>query len=151
MSFRLARLPGCILVSLLAIPVDVPLITAVALWKSPYMLFRGWKRMFEDLIGREGPFLETVCVPFAGLAILLWPLAVLGAVLAAFFSSFFLGLYAGVIVHQVCIYYYSLLFVPDYSSLIHNFGYMYYDVYRKTRFEWDSHTLWRRFPCSTSM
>lgn len=53
-------------------------------------------------MGREGPFLETVCVPFAGLAIVLWPLAVLGAVLASFFSSFFLGLYAGVIVHQVC-------------------------------------------------
>ncbi|KAL6561249.1 hypothetical protein OROMI_016850 [Orobanche minor] len=100
LDIKLARLPGCILVSVLAIPVDVPLITAVALWKSPYMLFRGWKRLFEDLIGREGPFLETVCVPFAGLAILLWPLAVLGAVLAAFFSSFFLGLYAGVVVHQ---------------------------------------------------
>ncbi|KAI3465553.1 hypothetical protein Pfo_022216 [Paulownia fortunei] len=99
-DIKLSRLPGCILVSLLAILVDVPLITAVALWKSPYMLFRGWKRLLEDLIGREGPFLETVCVPFAGLAILLWPLAALGAVLAAFFSSFFLGLYAGVIVHQ---------------------------------------------------
>ncbi|GFP84902.1 uncharacterized membrane protein at3g27390 [Phtheirospermum japonicum] len=100
LDIKLARLPGCVLVSLLAIPVDVPLITAVALWKSPYMLFWGWKRLFEDLIGREGPFLETVCVPFAGLAILLWPLAVLGALLAAFFSSFFLGFYAGVIVHQ---------------------------------------------------
>lgn len=77
------------------------LITAVTLAKSPYMLFRGWKRLFEDLIGREGPFLETVCVPFAGLAILLWPLAVVGAVVAAVISSFFLGLYAGVVVHQV--------------------------------------------------
>ncbi|KAH6764758.1 transmembrane protein [Perilla frutescens var. frutescens] len=100
MDIELLRLPGCFLVSSLAVLVDVPLITAVALWKSPYMLFRGWKRLFEDLIGREGPFLETVCVPFAGLAILLWPLAVLGTVLAAFFSSFFLGLYAGAIVHQ---------------------------------------------------
>ncbi|XP_057796706.1 uncharacterized membrane protein At3g27390 isoform X2 [Salvia miltiorrhiza] len=99
-DIELWRLPGCFLVSSVAILVDVPLITAVALWKSPYMLFRGWKRLLEDLIGREGPFLETVCVPFAGLAILLWPLAVLGAVLAAFFSSFFLGLYAGVVVHQ---------------------------------------------------
>lgn len=81
-------------------PVDVPLITAVALWKSPYMLFRGWKRLLEDLIGREGPFLETVCVPFAGLAIMLWPLAVVGAVIGAFLSSFFLALYSGVIVHQ---------------------------------------------------
>lgn len=99
-DIELLKLPGCFLVCSLAIFVDVPLITVVALWKSPYMLFRGWRRLLEDLIGREGPFLETVCVPFAGLAILLWPLAVLGAVLAAFFSSFFLGLYAGVVVHQ---------------------------------------------------
>ncbi|GER48261.1 membrane protein [Striga asiatica] len=100
LDIKLARLPSCILVSLLAIPVDVPLVSIVSLWKSPYMLFRGWKRLFEDLIGREGPFLETVCVPFAGLAILLWPLAVLAAVLASFLASFFLGLYAGVIVYQ---------------------------------------------------
>lgn len=66
------------------------------------MLFKGWKRLLEDLIGREGPFLETVCVPFAGLAIILWPLAVVGAVIGAVVSSFFLGLYSGVIVHQVC-------------------------------------------------
>lgn len=80
---------------------DVPVITAVAIWKSPYMLFRGWKRLLEDLIGREGPFLETVCVPFAGLAIILWPLAVVGAVVTAFISSFFLGLYSGAIAYQV--------------------------------------------------
>lgn len=98
---RLSKLPSCILVSLLAIPVDVPLITALALWKSPFMLFRGWKRLLEDLIGREGPFLETVCVPFAGLAIFLWPLAVVGSVGASFFSSFALALYSGVVVHQV--------------------------------------------------
>lgn len=90
------------MVSLLAIPVDVPFITALALWKSPFMLFRGWKRLLEDLIGREGPFLETVCVPFAGLAILLWPLAVAVSVVASFFSSFALALYSGVVVHQVC-------------------------------------------------
>jgi hypothetical protein len=99
---RLAKLPSCLLVILIAVPVDVLLITAVALWKSPYMLFRGWKRLLEDLIGREGPFLETVCVPIAGLAIILWPLAVLGAVIGAIISSFFLALYSGVIVHQVC-------------------------------------------------
>lgn len=95
------------LASLIGVPVDVLLITAVALWKSPYMLLRGWKRLLEDLIGREGPFLETVCVPFAGLAIILWPLAVVGAVIGSIISSFFLGLYSGVIVHQVC---YKLLF-----------------------------------------
>lgn len=98
---RLSKLPSCILVSLLAIPVDVPFITALALWKSPFMLLRGWKRLLEDLIGREGPFLETVCVPFAGLAIFLWPLAVAGFVVASFFSSFALALYSGVVVHQV--------------------------------------------------
>lgn len=88
--------------SLVGVLVDVIPITLIALWKSPYMLFRGWKRLLEDLIGREGPFLETVCVPFAGLAIILWPLAVVGALVASFISSFFLGLYSGVIVHQVC-------------------------------------------------
>ncbi|KAK1568142.1 hypothetical protein Q3G72_021098 [Acer saccharum] len=99
-DIRLSKLPSCFLASLIGVPVDVSLITAVALWKSPFMLYQGWKRLSEDLVGREGPFLETVCVPFAGLAILLWPLAVVGAVTAAVISSFFLGLYAGIIVHQ---------------------------------------------------
>ncbi|XP_059661295.1 uncharacterized membrane protein At3g27390 [Cornus florida] len=100
MDIKLSKLPSCLLLSLLGVLVDVPMITAVALWKSPCMLFKGWKRMLEDLIGREGPFLETVCVPFAGLAIILWPLAVVGAVISAFISSFFLGFYGGVIAHQ---------------------------------------------------
>lgn len=102
-------MPGFLLVGLIGMLVDVPLITAVTLWKSPYMLFKGWKRLLEDLIGREGPFLETVCVPFAGLAILLWPLAVVGAVVGAIIASFFLGLYGGVVVHQVCKKFLSLL------------------------------------------
>ncbi|KAL6287121.1 hypothetical protein ACE6H2_011511 [Prunus campanulata] len=100
MDIELLKLPAFLLVSLIGVPVDVPVITAVAIWKSPYMLFRGWKRLLEDLIGREGPFLETVCVPFAGLAIILWPLAVVGAVVAAFISSFFMGLYSGAIAYQ---------------------------------------------------
>ncbi|KAF3445305.1 hypothetical protein FNV43_RR15000 [Rhamnella rubrinervis] len=100
MDIKLSKLPCCLLACLIGVLVDVLLITAVALWKSPYMLFKGWKRLLEDLIGREGPFLETVCVPFAGLAIILWPLAVVGAVIGAVISSFFLGLYGGVIVHQ---------------------------------------------------
>ncbi|KAL7185993.1 hypothetical protein ACSBR2_027862 [Camellia fascicularis] len=99
-DIRLSKLPSCLLVIPLALTVDVPFITAVALWKGPYMLFKGWKRLLEDLIGREGPFLETVCVPFAALAIMLWPLAVVGAVISAFFASFFLGLYSAVIVQQ---------------------------------------------------
>ena len=65
------------------------------------MLFKGWQRLLHDLIGREGPFLETICVPFAGLAILLWPLAVVGAVLGSMVSSVFLGAYAGVVAYQV--------------------------------------------------
>ncbi|CAK9315409.1 unnamed protein product, partial [Citrullus colocynthis] len=100
MEVKLSRLPRCLLASLIGVPVDFLFITLVALWRSPYMLFKGWKRLLEDLVGREGPFLEAVCVPFAGLAIILWPLAVVGAVICAVISSFFLGLYAGVIVHQ---------------------------------------------------
>ncbi|XP_050382283.1 uncharacterized membrane protein At3g27390 isoform X2 [Argentina anserina] len=100
MDIKLMKLPGCLLVTVIGVPVDVALITLVALWKSPYMLLKGWKRLLEDLIGREGPFLETVCVPFAGLAILLWPLAVVAGVVASFLSSFFLGLYSAAIVYQ---------------------------------------------------
>nr|ABE66061.1 unknown [Arabidopsis thaliana] len=100
LEIKLSRLPSCLLASLIGVMVDVLLITAVAVYKSPYMLLKGWKRLLEDLVGREGPFLESVCVPFAGLAILLWPLAVAGAVIASVLSSFFLGLYSGVIVHQ---------------------------------------------------
>ena len=111
-SLRLSKLPSSVLVSLVAILVDVPVITVVAIWKSPYMLFKGWKRLLEDLIGREGPFLETVCVPFAALAILLWPLAVMGSVIAACLYSFFLALYSGVIVHQVHFVSISKLCIP---------------------------------------
>ncbi|CAI8597889.1 unnamed protein product [Vicia faba] len=99
-DIRLSLFPCCLLVILVGVPLNVILITCIAIWKSPYMLFRGWKRLLEDLIGRKGPFLETECVPFAGLAIILWPLAVIGAVLAATIFSIFLGLYSGVIVHQ---------------------------------------------------
>ena len=81
--------------------VDFPVISLIALCKSPYMLFKGWQRLFHDLIGREGPFLETICVPIAGLVIILWPLAVVGAMLASMVASIFLGAYAGVVVYQV--------------------------------------------------
>ncbi|KAG6387048.1 hypothetical protein SASPL_152230 [Salvia splendens] len=121
-DIELWRVPGCLLVSSIAVLVDVPLITAVALWKSPYMLFRGWKRLLEDLVGREGPFLETMCIPFAGLAILLWPLAVLGAFMAALFSSFFLGLYAGVVVHQEESLQMGLAYIVAVISLFDEYG-----------------------------
>ncbi|PKA49174.1 putative membrane protein [Apostasia shenzhenica] len=100
LDIKLTRLPSCLLVSLLGVPIDVLAITMLALLKSPYMLLRGWQRLFLDLIGREGPFLETVCVPFAGLAIILWPLAVIGSAVVAFICSFFLGFYSGVIVYK---------------------------------------------------
>jgi hypothetical protein len=80
--------------------VDVPIIILIAIWKSTYMLLKGWHRLLHDLIGKEGPFLETVCVPFAGIVIFLWPLAVLLGILTAFMSSFFLGLYGAVVVYQ---------------------------------------------------
>lgn len=101
LSCRLLYLPGAVVVGMLGLIVDVPMISLIAVCKSVYMLFKGWHRLFHDLIGREGPFLETICVPFAGLAILLWPLAVLGAVIASFLASIFIGAFAGVVVYQV--------------------------------------------------
>lgn len=98
---RLLYLPGAVIAGVLGFLVDFPVISFIAICKSPYMLFKGWHRLFQDCIGREGPFLETICVPFAGLAILLWPLAVAGAVLASILSSIFLGPYAAVVVYQV--------------------------------------------------
>jgi len=99
-SIRLLDVPSCIVVALLGLVVDISLYTVIALIKSPYMLFKGWQRLLHDLISREGPFLETVCVPIAGLAILFWPLAVVGSVLLAIVSSIFVGLYGAVIVFQ---------------------------------------------------
>ncbi|KAL0450735.1 UNVERIFIED_CONTAM: putative membrane protein [Sesamum latifolium] len=99
-EIRLLYVPLALIAGILGSIVDLPVISVIALCKSPYMLFKGWHRLFHDCIGREGPFLETICVPFAGLAILLWPLAVVGAVLASIVSSIFLGAYAAVIVYQ---------------------------------------------------
>lgn len=86
----------------MGIIVEVPLFTAIAIAKSPYLLFKGWYRLLHDLISREGPFLETVCVPIAGLTIFVWPLVVIASILLAIFSSIFVGLYASIIVYQVC-------------------------------------------------
>jgi hypothetical protein len=97
----LLYLPAAVIAGVLGLIVDFPLISLIALCKSPYMLFKGWHRLFHDLIGREGPFLETICVPIAGLVIILWPLAVAGAMLASMVASIFLGAYAGVVVYQV--------------------------------------------------
>jgi hypothetical protein len=102
-SIRVLDVPSCIAVGLLGLIVDIPLYTVIALIKSPYMLFKGWQRLLHDLISREGPFLETVCVPIAGLAILFWPLVVVGSVLLAIVSSIFVGLYGAVVVYQVAV------------------------------------------------
>ncbi|XP_056170072.1 uncharacterized membrane protein At3g27390-like isoform X2 [Syzygium oleosum] len=110
-EIRLLYLPGTVVVAVLGFMVDMLMISLIALYKSPYMLFKGWHRLFHDLIGREGPFLETICVPFAGLAIILWPLAVVGAVLASMLSSIFLGAFAGVVVYQECSIWLGLCYV----------------------------------------
>ncbi|KAL1218612.1 putative membrane protein [Cardamine amara subsp. amara] len=110
-EIRLLQLPGALVASAIGILVDFLMISLVAICKSPYMLFKGWHRLFQDLIGREGPFLETMCVPIAGLVILLWPLAVSGAVIGSVVASVFLGAYAGVVSYQESSFYYGLCFV----------------------------------------
>ncbi|KAI3452032.1 hypothetical protein Pfo_008697 [Paulownia fortunei] len=97
---RFIHVPACIAVGLIGLIVEIPLYTAIAIVKSPYMLFKGWHRLLHDLISREGPFLETACIPIAGLTILMWPLVVIGSILMAIFTSFFIGLYGSVIVYQ---------------------------------------------------
>lgn len=110
-EIRLLYIPGAIIAGGIGVLIDVPVISVVALCKSPYMLFKGWHRLFHDLIGREGPFLETICVPLAGLAIILWPLAVVGAVLGSMVSSIFLGAYAGVVVYQESSLWFGLRYI----------------------------------------
>ncbi|KAL5581273.1 hypothetical protein UlMin_013715 [Ulmus minor] len=110
-EIRLLYLPGAVIAGVLGFMVDLPMISTIALCKSPYMLFKGWHRLFHDLIGREGPFLETICVPFAGLAILLWPLAVVGAVLASIVASIFIGAFAGVVVYQESSFWFGLCYI----------------------------------------
>ncbi|GAU39829.1 hypothetical protein TSUD_154590, partial [Trifolium subterraneum] len=99
-TLRLIHVPGCVIVGIVGLIVEVPLFTAIAIVKSPYLLFKGWYRLLHDLISREGPFLETVCVPIAGLTIFVWPLVVIASILLAIFSSIFVGLYASIIVYQ---------------------------------------------------
>ncbi|KAF8104328.1 hypothetical protein N665_0174s0014 [Sinapis alba] len=110
-EIRLLQIPGAVIAAVLGVIVDFPVISLIALFKSPYMLFKGWRRLFHDLIGREGPFLETMCVPIAGLVILLWPLGVVGAVLGSVVSSVFLGAYAGVVSYQESSFSFGLCYV----------------------------------------
>jgi hypothetical protein len=99
-EIRVLYIPGAVFSAACGILVDSVMITLIAVYKFPVMLLKGWKRLIEDLVGREGPFLETACVPFAGLAILLWPLAVLGAFLASLISTVPIGAYAAVVAYQ---------------------------------------------------
>ncbi|KAF8405104.1 hypothetical protein HHK36_010002 [Tetracentron sinense] len=116
-EFKVSQIPGCILAAILGVLVDVPVITLIVLYKVPILLFKGWHRLVQDLIGREGPFLETVCVPIAGLLILLWPVVVLLATLAGTISSFFCGCYASVVAYQENSTKRGLLYVVASTSL----------------------------------
>lgn len=98
---RLLDIPRALIAAAFGLLLDGIMFTLIAFYKCPVMLFKGWKRLIQDMIGREGPFLETACVPFAGLAILLWPFAVVGAVLASILSSVPLGAYGAVVAYQV--------------------------------------------------
>ncbi|WCJ31030.1 hypothetical protein M5689_012547 [Euphorbia peplus] len=99
-ELKVSQIPGCILAAILGILVNVPVITIIVLYKSPILLFKGWNRLIQDLIGRSGPFMETVCVPFAGFLILLWPFVVLLATLAGILSSFGFGCFAAVVAYK---------------------------------------------------
>ncbi|KAI7756604.1 hypothetical protein M8C21_032375, partial [Ambrosia artemisiifolia] len=122
LEIRVVYLPMAIILGLLGLLVDFPVITVIAILKSPYMLFKGWHRLFQDCVGREGPFLETICVPFAGLAILLWPLAVAGAVLGSMVSGIALGLYAAVIVYQESSFYLGLCYIVAALSIFDEYS-----------------------------
>ncbi|KAL4017749.1 hypothetical protein IC575_021314 [Cucumis melo] len=122
-DIRLLDFLGGSIIGILGSVVDTPVILLIALYKCPFMLFKGWCRLFHDLISRKGPFLETICVPFAGLAILLWPLAVVGALVGSIISGIFLGAYAGVIVYQESSFWLGLCYIlasisiyDDYSN-----------------------------------
>ncbi|XP_058762574.1 uncharacterized membrane protein At3g27390-like [Vicia villosa] len=133
-EIRLLYLPGAFLAAVIGLLIDVPVISFVAICKGPYMLFKGWHRLFHDLIGREGPFLETICVPFAGLAILLWPLAVAGAVLASILASYFLGVYAGVVAYQESSFRFGLRYVIAALSLYDEYSNDILDMPERTWF-----------------
>ncbi|KAL5752820.1 hypothetical protein ACOSP7_023010 [Xanthoceras sorbifolium] len=100
LELKVLVLPGCMLSATLGLLVDVVVIPTIVLYKAPILLFKGWYRLIQDLIGREGPFLETVCVPFAGLWILLWPIVVFLGIFAGVLSSIGFGFYAAVVAYQ---------------------------------------------------
>ncbi|KAH9607389.1 hypothetical protein KSS87_013363 [Heliosperma pusillum] len=99
-ELKVIMLPGCLISAIVGLVVDVVMITIITIYKSPILLIKGWQRLIQDLIGREGPFLESICVPFAGICILLWPLAVLTAVVLGILSSLGFGCYSAVVAYQ---------------------------------------------------
>ncbi|RXH77184.1 hypothetical protein DVH24_023458 [Malus domestica] len=60
--------------------------------ESIYMLLKGWYRLIQDLITREGPFLEIACIPVVGLTILLWRIMVVLSIVLAVFMDILIGL-----------------------------------------------------------
>ncbi|KAK1314515.1 putative membrane protein [Acorus calamus] len=48
-TIRLVEVPSCIAIGIMALIVEIPLYTIIAVIKSPYMLFKGWQRLLEDL------------------------------------------------------------------------------------------------------
>eukprot|EP00850_Spirogloea_muscicola_P006796 SM000033S12317 [mRNA] locus=s33:90752:94674:+ [translate_table: standard] len=97
---KIKVLPGCLLVSVCGLLADTVLLTAIAIAKSPVLLWRGWQRLFESAIERQGLCLEATCLPCALLVLLLWPIAVLLSIIGAFMLSPFVGLYAAAIAYQ---------------------------------------------------
>ncbi|PUZ47699.1 hypothetical protein GQ55_7G187500 [Panicum hallii var. hallii] len=116
-EIRLLDIPGALIAAACGLLLDGVMFTLIAFYKCPVMLFKGWKRLIQDMIGREGPFLETACVPFAGLAILLWPFAVVGAVLASILSSIPLGAYGAVVAYQESSFIMGLAYVASSVSI----------------------------------
>lgn len=116
-ELKVTQIPGCILAAVIGILVDVPVISLIVLYKAPILLIKGWHRLIQDLIGREGPFLETVCIPFAGFWIMLWPFLVILATLVGIMSSFLFGCYAAVVSYQESSMKSGILYVVASASL----------------------------------
>ncbi|KAJ7565735.1 hypothetical protein O6H91_02G072700 [Diphasiastrum complanatum] len=99
-NIKILEVPRCVLVGLLGLLIDVPIIGLLALLKSPLMLIKGWGKLLKNFITTHGTCTKAVCVPFAGISIILWPLVVVSGFLCALMSSFLLGLYGAVVVYQ---------------------------------------------------
>ncbi|KAM0031110.1 putative membrane protein [Helianthus debilis subsp. tardiflorus] len=51
LEIRVVYLPMAFFLGLLGLLVDFPVITLIVILKSPYMLFKGWHRLFQDCVG----------------------------------------------------------------------------------------------------